>query len=87
MFAAYWKGFQGQEYPTHMETIRFGRTGLEVSRIAFGGIPIQRLTRTEGIGLVRSTLEEGVTFLDTAHGYGQSEECIGEALQGRGRQR
>jgi uncharacterized protein len=68
-----------------METIRFGRTGLQVSRIAFGGIPIQRLTRAEGVGLVRSTLEEGVTFLDTAHGYGQSEECIGEALQGRSR--
>ena len=68
-----------------MKTITFGRTGLEVSRIAFGGIPIQRLTRAEGVGLVRSALEEGVTFLDTAHGYGQSEECIGEALQGRAR--
>ena len=60
-----------------METMRFGRTGLAVSRIAFGGIPIQRLTRAEGIGLVRAALGAGVTFLDTAHGYGQSEECIG----------
>ena len=69
-----------------METIRFGRTGLEVSRIAFGGIPIQRLTRGEGIELVRKTLEEDVTFLDTAHGYGHSEELIGEALRGRSRE-
>ena len=68
-----------------METIRFGRTGLAVSRIAFGGIPIQRLTRAEGVGLVRSALDEGVTFLDTAHGYGHSEELIGEALRGRAR--
>ena len=69
-----------------METIRFGRTGLAASHIAFGGIPVQRLTRAEGVGLVRAALEEGVTFLDTAHGYGQSEECIGEALAGRARQ-
>jgi uncharacterized protein len=68
-----------------METITLGRTGLQVSCIAFGGIPIQRLTRAEGVGMVRSTLEEGVTFLDTAHGYGQSEECIGEALHGGAR--
>jgi uncharacterized protein len=68
-----------------METIRFGRTGLEVSCIAFGGIPIQRLTRSEGVTLVRSTIEEGVNFLDTAHGYGHSEELIGEALRGRQR--
>lgn len=70
-----------------METIRFGRTGLEVSRVAFGGIPIQRLTRKEGIELVRSTLEEGVTFIDTAHGYGHSEELVGEALRGRPREK
>jgi len=70
-----------------VETTRFGRTGLVVSRIAFGGIPIQRLTRAEGVGLVRAALEKGVTFLDTAHGYGQSEECIGDALQGRAREK
>jgi len=68
-----------------METTRFGRTKLVVSRIAFGGIPIQRLTRSEGIALVRQTLDEGVNFIDTAHGYGHSEELIGEALKGRKR--
>ena len=30
------------------ERVRFGRTGLMVSRLAFGGIPIQRLSREEG---------------------------------------
>ncbi len=69
-----------------MEKIRFGRTGLEVSKVAFGGIPIQRLSRADGITLVREALDEGVNFIDTAHGYGQSEECIGEALRGRSRQ-
>jgi aryl-alcohol dehydrogenase-like predicted oxidoreductase len=70
-----------------MERVKFGRTGLEVTRIAFGGIPIQRLSRAEGIALVGKVLDEGVNFFDTAHVYGQSEELIGEALQGRARQR
>jgi hypothetical protein len=69
-----------------MEKIQFGRTGLEVSKVAFGGIPIQRLSRADAIKLVCEALDEGVNFIDTAHGYGQSEECIGEALRGRTRQ-
>ncbi len=69
-----------------MERTRFGRTELEVSRIAFGGIPIQRLSRVEGIRLVGEAMDEGVNFIDTAHGYGHSEELIGEALLGRARE-
>ena len=64
-----------------VERIRFGRTGLMVTRLAFGGIPIQRVSRQDGIQLVRDTLELGINFIDTAHGYGHSEELIGEALQ------
>lgn len=64
-----------------LERVRFGRTGLMVTKIAFGGIPIQRVSRQDGIRLVRDTLELGVNFIDTAHGYGHSEELIGEAMQ------
>ena len=35
---------------------------------------------------MRNAIKEGITFLDTAHGYGHSEECIGEALQGKARE-
>jgi len=69
-----------------MVRVRLGRTGLEVSRIAFGGIPIQRLSRAEGIRLVQAVLDEGVNFIDTARAYGQSEELIGEVLHGRARE-
>jgi len=64
-----------------LDRVRFGRTGLMVSRVAFGGIPIQRLSRADGIRLVRDTLELGVNFIDTAHGYGHSEELVGEAMR------
>ena len=66
-----------------MKTVRLGKTGLQVSRIGFGGIPIQRLVEPEAIRLVRRSLELGMTFFDTANGYSTSEERIGKALAGR----
>jgi predicted aldo/keto reductase-like oxidoreductase len=64
-----------------MEKTRFGKTGLMVSRVAFGGIPIQRLSKAEAAAVVRGTLNMGVNFIDTAYGYSDSEEKIGEALK------
>ena len=66
-----------------MKTVRLGKTGLQVSRIGFGGIPIQRLTESEAIRLVQRCLELGVTFFDTANGYSTSEERIGKGLASR----
>ena len=66
-----------------MKTLRLGKTGLQVSRIGFGGIPIQRLTDDEAIKVVQRCLDLGVTFLDTANGYTTSEERIGKAIAGR----
>ncbi len=66
-----------------METTRLGKTGLHVSRIGFGGIPIQRLTEAEAIRVVQRCLDLGVTFLDTATGYTTSEERIGKAMAAR----
>jgi predicted aldo/keto reductase-like oxidoreductase len=66
-----------------MQTVRLGQTGLEVSRVGFGGIPIQRLTEDEAVEVVERCLDLGVTFLDTANGYTSSEERIGKAIAGR----
>jgi predicted aldo/keto reductase-like oxidoreductase len=65
-----------------MEKIRFGKTGLMVSRVGFGGIPIQRLSKTEAVSVVRGVIDLGVNFLDTANAYSDSEEKIGEAIKG-----
>jgi predicted aldo/keto reductase-like oxidoreductase len=70
-----------------MKSVRLGRTGAQVSRIGFGGIPIQRLTEVEAIQVVEHCLELGVTFIDTANGYSTSEERIGQALAAWGGQR
>jgi predicted aldo/keto reductase-like oxidoreductase len=65
-----------------MEKIRFGKTGLMVSRVAFGGIPIMRLSKPEAVKVVRGVIDLGINFLDTAHVYNDSEEKIGEAIKG-----
>jgi predicted aldo/keto reductase-like oxidoreductase len=66
-----------------MDSMRLGRTGLEISRIGFGGIPIQRLDETRAVAVVRRCVELGVTFLDTANAYTTSEARIGKAIVGR----
>jgi predicted aldo/keto reductase-like oxidoreductase len=63
-----------------MKTVRLGKTGLEVSRIGMGGIPIVRPTEDEAIKVVQRALDLGITFIDTARRYGTSEERIGKAL-------
>ena len=65
-----------------MRMVRFGKTGLQVSEIALGGIPIQRRTKADAVAVVKAALDLGINFIDTAHGYGDSEEKIGEAIRG-----
>ncbi|MBN1401936.1 MAG: aldo/keto reductase [Anaerolineae bacterium] len=66
-----------------MQQMRLGKTGLTISALGFGGIPIQRLTEAEAIRVVQHCLDLGITFIDTAHGYTTSEERIGKAISGR----
>ena len=66
-----------------MEYIRLGKTGLSISRIGFGGIPIQR-TDVEGTRkVIDACIETGINYIDTARGYTVSEEYLGEVLEGR----
>jgi aryl-alcohol dehydrogenase-like predicted oxidoreductase len=65
-----------------------GRTGLEVSVMGLGsGGPSQlgqrRGATADSAGLlVRTALDQGMNMIDTAPGYGASEELLGEALIG-----
>ncbi|MDR2035989.1 MAG: aldo/keto reductase [Coriobacteriales bacterium] len=69
-----------------MKKVRFGRTELQVSKIALGGIPLQRLTKAEAIAVVHESLALGINFIDTANFYLDSEEKIGAAIRGIPRQ-
>lgn len=63
-----------------MKQIRLGKSELVVSQIGFGGIPIQRLSEREAIFVIRSCIDKGVNFIDTARAYTTSEERIGKAI-------
>ena len=65
-----------------MEKIRLGRTELYVTKTAFGALPIQRISRADAVALVRRAYEAGVNYFDTANMYTDSEEKLGEALEG-----
>ena len=65
-----------------MEYTNLGNTGLKVSRLGFGGIPIQRITQEEATALIRKLPEYGVNYIDTARGYTVSEEYLGIAMEG-----
>lgn len=65
-----------------MEYRQLGKSGLKISRIGFGGIPIQKTNAEETKKLLHYLMEQGVNYIDTARGYTVSEEYIGYALQG-----
>jgi predicted aldo/keto reductase-like oxidoreductase len=66
-----------------MKKVRLGKTGLMVSRVGMGGIPIQRPPFDEAVKIINRALDLEVNFIDTALGYGDSEERIGKAITGR----
>lgn len=65
-----------------MEYRILGKTGLSVSRMGFGGIPIQRIDAEGTKALIHQLAECGVNYIDTARAYTVSEEYLGYALEG-----
>src|SRR5213082_1030306 len=74
-----------------MEYVRFGSTGMKVSRICLGcmsyGGPTERwpwaLDEAQSRPFIKHALELGINFFDTANVYsdGASEEIVGKALR------
>ena len=65
-----------------MEYRVLGKTGLKISRLGFGGIPIQRIDAEGTKVLMHQLKDAGINFIDTARGYTVSEEYLGYALEG-----
>ena len=72
-----------------MECRNFGNTGIKVSVLALGcwsfggGVRWGEQDDRASIETVAAALDAGITFFDTAEGYGRSEEVLGRALAGR----
>ncbi|MDO4515375.1 MAG: aldo/keto reductase, partial [Lachnospiraceae bacterium] len=65
-----------------MEYRVLGKTGLKVSELGFGGIPIQKVDAGVTRKLIEVMVEKGMNYIDTARGYTVSESYLGEALEG-----
>ncbi len=73
-----------------MKYVKFGKTGLDVSRFGLGCMRFPTMKDSEGkdvidekaaIQLVRYAIDNGVNYIDTAYAYTGSEEVLGKALQ------
>src|SRR6188472_1816868 len=71
-----------------MQKRTLGKSGLEVSALGFGCMGISQSygrpsSRQDGIAIIRSAVDAGVTFFDTAEVYGPytNEDLVGEALE------
>lgn len=68
-----------------MHTRAFGTTGLKVTPLGFGAMHLNdgRVSETEAEHLLNAVLDLGVNLIDTARGYGLSEERIGRHIAHR----
>jgi aryl-alcohol dehydrogenase-like predicted oxidoreductase len=73
-----------------MKLNEFGKTGMRVSEIGFGGSRIggvfaDKASSEQAFNVLRRALDSGITFYDTADMYaqGESESLIGAAFRGR----
>ncbi len=74
---------------------QLGKTGIEVSEIAFGAVELglpygigvnnaeDMLSELDAQHLLQSALEKGINTFDTAPAYGRSEELLGKAFEGK----
>jgi aryl-alcohol dehydrogenase-like predicted oxidoreductase len=71
-----------------MEKRKLGNSNLEVSALGLGCMGLSfgygpAVDKQHGISLIRSAVERGVTFFDTAEAYGPfaNEELVGVAIR------
>ena len=65
-----------------MRQVTLGRTGITTPQNAFGALPIQRVPMKEAVEIFHKAVEGGMTYIDTARAYSDSEEKLGNAFGG-----
>jgi predicted aldo/keto reductase-like oxidoreductase len=59
----------------------YGKTGIDLSVIGFGGILVMDETPEESSRLVSQAIDWGINYFDVAPSYGNAQECLGPALE------
>lgn len=68
---------------TKLPTAVLGRTGIEVTRLGYGAGHRKPMTEEENQTMVQRVVDSGISLIDTANDYGNSEEMIGLAISDR----
>lgn len=66
-----------------LPTRPLGRTGFDVSLFALGGVTYNTLDDDDAATVVHRALDLGVNYIDTAHGYKESERKLGPVIAER----
>ena len=77
------EGFTAEPRQGDMTYRQLGRTGEKVSAIGLGGFHIDNPPEAEGIRIIRTAIDRGITFMDNCWDYhdGDSEKRMGKALK------
>jgi predicted aldo/keto reductase-like oxidoreductase len=72
-----------EKYPRRCYSVRLGCTELCEDSDGFGALPLQRVDFSTAGRLLWKALDAGLSFIDTARSYSDSEEKIGRCLAHR----
>jgi aryl-alcohol dehydrogenase-like predicted oxidoreductase len=64
-----------------MEQRILGKTGLNISVLAFGGIVVRDTAAADAANQVAQAVEGGINYFDVAPAYGNAQESLGPALE------
>lgn len=60
----------------------YGNTGMNVSKIGFGGMRLpEEVSKEDAAALLNAAFDKGINYFDTAPGYGRSEDVFGCAFK------
>lgn len=76
------KSLSGNSETAYMKYRRFGRTEMNLSQFSLGCMQFVRDTPEEtAIATIERAVDLGINHIETARGYGNSEERVGKALK------
>ena len=67
--------------PARLPKRAYGKTGIELSVIGFGGIVVKDADQEHANRVVAEAVEKGVNYFDVAPSYGDAEVKLGPALE------
>jgi len=72
---------RGKEAAKPVPKRRLGKTGVDLSIIALGGVAVMQTEQSFANNLVAEAFDRGINYFDVAPSYGNAQERLGPALE------